>query len=54
MWNNGGCRSWYLDKHGSNRTLWSGFTWQYRLATRSLKPSEYRFLGPNAHTESDH
>jgi cation diffusion facilitator CzcD-associated flavoprotein CzcO len=45
VWNTGGCRSWYLDGHGNNRTLWSGFTWQYWLATRSLKPSEYKFLG---------
>jgi cation diffusion facilitator CzcD-associated flavoprotein CzcO len=45
VWNTGGCRSWYLDEHGNNRTLWSGFTWEYWLATRSLKPSEYTFLG---------
>jgi cation diffusion facilitator CzcD-associated flavoprotein CzcO len=45
VWNNGGCSSWYHDEHGSNRTLWSGFTWQYRLATRAVKPSEYEFLG---------
>jgi hypothetical protein len=45
VWNTGGCQSWYLDQHGNNRTLWSGFTWQYWLATRSLKPSEYNFLG---------
>jgi cation diffusion facilitator CzcD-associated flavoprotein CzcO len=50
VWNSGGCRSWYIDKHGSNRTLWSGFTWQYRLATHSLNPFEYSFLGPTAHT----
>jgi cation diffusion facilitator CzcD-associated flavoprotein CzcO len=47
VWNTGGCESWYLDRHGNNPTLWSGFTWQYWLATRSLKPSEYNFLGPN-------
>ncbi|MGY4710152.1 flavin-containing monooxygenase [Mycolicibacterium sp. CBM1] len=43
VWSTGGCSSWYLDEHGKNRTLWSGMTWQYWLATRSLKRSEYRF-----------
>jgi len=28
-----------------NRTLWSGMTWQYWLATRRFDPSEYHFLG---------
>jgi cation diffusion facilitator CzcD-associated flavoprotein CzcO len=45
VWNSGGCRSWYLDEHGVNRTLWSGMTWQYWRATRSLNASEYIFLG---------
>ena len=34
-----------LDEHGVNRTLWSGLTWQYWLATRAFKPSEYKFSG---------
>jgi hypothetical protein len=25
--------------------LWGGYTWQYWLGTRSLKPAEYRFFG---------
>jgi cation diffusion facilitator CzcD-associated flavoprotein CzcO len=43
VWNTGGCRSWYMDAKGVNRTLWSGMTWQYWLATRRFKRSEYRF-----------
>lgn len=43
VWSTGGCRSWYLDEHGVNRTLWSGMTWQYWLATRRFKASEYTF-----------
>ncbi|ADU00239.1 MULTISPECIES: flavin-containing monooxygenase [Mycolicibacterium] len=43
VWSTGGCRSWYLDEHGVNRTLWSGMTWQYWLATRRFKESEYTF-----------
>jgi len=45
VWSTGGCQSWYLDEHGVNRTLWSGMTWQYWLATRRFKSSEYTFLG---------
>jgi cation diffusion facilitator CzcD-associated flavoprotein CzcO len=45
VWNTGGCHSWYMDEHGVNRSLWSGFTWEYWLATRNFKMSEYKFLG---------
>jgi cation diffusion facilitator CzcD-associated flavoprotein CzcO len=44
VWNTGGCSSWYMDEHGVNRTLWSGMTWQYWLATRTLDRDEYAFL----------
>jgi cation diffusion facilitator CzcD-associated flavoprotein CzcO len=44
VWNTGGCRSWYMDSHGVNRTLWSGMTWQYWLATRRFRSSEYEFV----------
>ncbi|WP_341257010.1 MULTISPECIES: flavin-containing monooxygenase [Gordonia] len=44
VWNTGGCQSWYLDKHGNNRTLWPGYTWRYWLSTRRVQQSEYEFL----------
>jgi cation diffusion facilitator CzcD-associated flavoprotein CzcO len=47
VWNTGGCRSWYLDEHGNNRTLWGGFTWQYWAATRTLDLDEYRLIWPS-------
>lgn len=50
VWNTGGCRSWYLDEHGVNRTLWSGMTWQYWRSTRSLDAGEYEFSGVGAQT----
>jgi hypothetical protein len=25
--------------------LWGGYTWQYWMATRSVRPDEYQFLG---------
>jgi hypothetical protein len=33
-----------MDSHGVNRTLWSGMTWQYWLATRRFRSSEYEFV----------
>jgi cation diffusion facilitator CzcD-associated flavoprotein CzcO len=45
VWNTGGCQSWYMDEHGVNRSLWSGFTWEYWLATRKFRASEYKFFG---------
>jgi cation diffusion facilitator CzcD-associated flavoprotein CzcO len=48
VWSTGGCQSWYLDEHGVNRTLWSGMTWQYWLATRRFDAAEYRFIGDKA------
>ena len=44
-----GCKSWYLDAHGRNTTLWPGFTWQYRLKTRRFDAQSYR-LTPHGAT----
>jgi cation diffusion facilitator CzcD-associated flavoprotein CzcO len=52
VWNTGGCRSWYMDEHGVNRTLWSGMTWEYWRDTRKLKPSEYKFFGIGLDTKT--
>lgn len=54
VWSTGGCQSWYLDEHGVNRTLWSGMTWQYWLATRRFDASEYRFFGKGRDTPTQH
>lgn len=43
VFSTGGCQSWYMDSHGVNRTLWSGMTWQYWLATRRFTAAEYEF-----------
>ncbi|MGW6375844.1 flavin-containing monooxygenase [Rhodococcus sp. NPDC055112] len=42
VWNNGGCASWYLDKHGNNTTLWPGFTFQFRNTTKKFDLAAYR------------
>ncbi|TNC18869.1 flavin-containing monooxygenase [Amycolatopsis alkalitolerans] len=45
VWTQGGCRSWYLDAQGVNRTLWPGFTWRYWLATRKVRPADFELIG---------
>ena len=42
VWNNGGCASWYLDKHGNNTTLWPGFTFEFRNMTKQFDLGAYR------------
>jgi cation diffusion facilitator CzcD-associated flavoprotein CzcO len=45
VWTQGGCRSWYLDAQGVNRTIWPGFTWRYWLQTRKVDPADYELSG---------
>ena len=41
IWTRGGCKSWYLDARGVNRTLWPGFTWRYWLDTRKVRREDF-------------
>ncbi|WP_130391910.1 flavin-containing monooxygenase [Cupriavidus agavae] len=42
IWSAGGCASWYVDAaNGKNTTLWPGFTWQFRQATRAFRMADY-------------
>jgi cyclohexanone monooxygenase len=36
-----GCKSWYLNDSGKNTTLWPGFTFIYRKATRTFRAADY-------------
>ena len=45
IWTRGGCKSWYLDAKGVNRTLWPGFTWRYWLDTRKVRREDFELLG---------
>ncbi|WP_326565644.1 NAD(P)/FAD-dependent oxidoreductase [Amycolatopsis rhabdoformis] len=45
IWTQGGCKSWYLDAKGVNRTIWPGFTWRYWLDTRTVRREDYELLG---------
>ncbi|WP_276206346.1 flavin-containing monooxygenase [Thermoactinospora rubra] len=44
VWNEGGCRSWYLDEHGVNRTIWPGFTFEYWARTRRIDPAAFELI----------
>jgi cation diffusion facilitator CzcD-associated flavoprotein CzcO len=41
VWNEGGCKSWYLDESGVNRTLWPGFTFEYWARARRARRGDY-------------
>lgn len=41
-----GCHSWYLNASGRNTTLWPGFTFTYRRATRRFDPADYAAAAP--------
>jgi cation diffusion facilitator CzcD-associated flavoprotein CzcO len=36
-----GCSSWYQDDNGRNVAIWPHYSWQYWLATRRLKTSDF-------------
>ncbi|NDK91136.1 NAD(P)/FAD-dependent oxidoreductase [Gordonia desulfuricans] len=41
VWVNGGCGSWYKDEHGNITTLWPGFTFDFRRATKTFDADAY-------------
>jgi hypothetical protein len=41
VWNQGGCKSWYLDVTGRNSALWPGSTWAFRRRVEHFEPAEY-------------
>ena len=45
IWTQGGCKSWYLDSQGKNRTIWPGFTFMYWWETRKVDPPDYEWVG---------
>ena len=44
VWMTGGCHSWYLDEHGKNRTLWPGYTFDYRRRTRAVDVADHELV----------
>ena len=55
IWSTGGCKSWYLDpKTGKNTTLWPGFAYRFRQATRSFSMDDYLAYSPALQPLSGH
>jgi cation diffusion facilitator CzcD-associated flavoprotein CzcO len=48
VWVDGGCASWYLDRHGRNTTVWPSFSLSFRRALRRFQPGEYIAHAPIA------
>ncbi len=44
VWLNGGCQSWYIDRNGTNSTLWPDHTFKFFSAVKTFRPSEYRIV----------
>ena len=44
IWTQGGCKSWYLDSQGVNRTIWPGFTFKYWWETRKVNAPDYEWV----------
>lgn len=44
VWNTGGCKSWYLDANGNNRTVWPGYTFDYRRRTRKVNLADHELV----------
>ncbi|MGH3359407.1 MAG: flavin-containing monooxygenase [Nocardioidaceae bacterium] len=44
IWTQGGCKSWYLDSQGVNRTIWPGFTFMYWWETRRVNAPDYEWV----------
>ncbi|MBN9683558.1 NAD(P)/FAD-dependent oxidoreductase [Corallococcus sp. NCSPR001] len=41
VWNQGGCRSWYMDATGRNSALWPGTARAFRHRVEHFEPSDY-------------
>jgi hypothetical protein len=43
VWVSGGCQSWYLDKSGTNSTLWPSSVPAFQKRLKTFDPSVYRW-----------
>jgi cation diffusion facilitator CzcD-associated flavoprotein CzcO len=43
-----GCKSWYTQEDGKNIAIWPGFSFRYRMRTRSVNPDHYVFTSHEA------
>lgn len=48
VWQDGGCESWYKDRHGKVTTIWPGSAGAYQKAVRAADLRDYEFLTTHA------
>ena len=41
VWTAGGCKSWYLGKDGVNRTLWPGYSNEFRRSVARFEAADF-------------
>ena len=41
VWTAGGCKSWYLGKDGVNRTLWPGYSNEFRRSVAHFEAADF-------------
>jgi cation diffusion facilitator CzcD-associated flavoprotein CzcO len=51
VWVSGGCESWYIDRNGTNSTLWPTFTWPFRQQLREFDEAAYTVEAPRPAAE---
>ena len=47
------CKSWYVDAHGRNITLWPHSTWRFAAEMRQLRDSEYELVAATGEDAGD-
>ncbi len=51
VWMNGGCQSWYVDRHGRNSTLWPDWAFEHARQTARFDLDEYESTAAGAEAE---
>ncbi len=44
VWNDGGCKSWYLTPEGINRTLWPGYSDAFRRSVARFPAEDFELI----------
>jgi cation diffusion facilitator CzcD-associated flavoprotein CzcO len=45
VWTTGGCKSWYLGRDGVNRTLWPGYSSEFRRSVAHFEAADFELEG---------
>jgi cation diffusion facilitator CzcD-associated flavoprotein CzcO len=53
VWTAGGCKSWYLGKDGVNRTLWPGYSNEFRRSVARFEPAHFELTALDRRPEPE-